>query len=147
MLINALAYCRLNFSFEWLNGQGFFYGIRFREANPTARREQPTRRERSAGRSAQNSVLQRFPTPSYGVLQDYIMSAPDSSVSVSRVKKLYKALASEDDVPFSKFLQDMLDKHPNLSKITKTKNSGDPQECIMQLALTQKGQEFLNKSK
>jgi hypothetical protein len=138
MFIGALVWRGLNFQFEFHNGQFFFYGIRFRGVSPKAGREQPERRERFAGRSAQDSA------PSFGVLHGYIMSAPDSSFSVPRLRKLYEAIASEDGVPFSEFLQDILDKNRSLSIVTKTvERTGKRRKYIDQLALTGRGKQFL----
>jgi hypothetical protein len=138
MLFSALLQCKLDFSLKWQGDQVFFYGIRFRDTNPTVRRGQ------SARRSAQVSIASKSSASPYGILQGYIMSAPDSMVSVSRLRKLYKAVASEDDVPFSEFLQDILDKNRTLSQVTKTnKKTGKNLKYIDGLMLTRRGKQFL----
>jgi hypothetical protein len=138
MFISTMTRHKMNFRMKCQGGQISFYGIRFRNDNPT------TRRERSAGRSAQDSTGSRFPTSSYGVLKKHIMSAPDSMVSVTRLKKLYEAVISEGDIPFSEFLEDMLDKNQDLSRVTKTnENSAKSRKYINGLALTERGKKLL----
>jgi hypothetical protein len=78
------------------------------------------------------------------MLEGYIMCAPDGEVSVSRLRKLYQLLALKGDVPFSDYLEDILDKDQRLSKVTKTdEETGKKRKYISELSLTGRGKRFL----